>query len=116
MLEKYPMGRQLHLHAGCCADAGSLEEYRLFRERIESVCTRINERFGRGGPRRRRSCARSVTIGRRWSDLPRCDACLSPACTTAWASSARSSSRRATAAGRLILSRFAGAARELTQR
>jgi trehalose-6-phosphate synthase len=50
MLEKYPqwIGNFTLLQVAAPTRA-SLEEYRLFQERIEAVCRRINERFGGSG-------------------------------------------------------------------
>ena len=117
MLEKYPqwVGKFTFMQVAA-PTRSSLEEYRLFRERIESVCTRINERFGRGGP---------LPVILRVQDHDQqalvrfyraADACL----VTSLHDGMNLVSKEFVATrndeqGVLILSRFAGAARELTE-
>jgi len=117
MLEKYPqwVGKFTFMQVAA-PTRSSLEEYRLFRERIESVCTRINERFGRGGP---------LPVILRVQDRDQhalvrfyraADACL----VTSLHDGMNLVSKEFVATrndeqGVLILSRFAGAARELTE-
>ncbi len=117
MLEKYPqwVGNFTFMQVAA-PTRSSLEEYRLFRERIESVCTRINERFGRGGPP-------PVILRAQHHDQEAliqiyraADACLVTSLHDGMNLVCKEFvATRNDEQGVLILSRFAGAARELTE-
>jgi len=117
MLEKHPrwVGKFTFVQIAA-PTRSSLEEYRLFQERIEAVCRRINERFaGRGPPAvvlRAQHHEHDVLI----QFYRAADVCL----VTSLHDGMNLVSKEFVATrddeqGVLILSRFAGAARELTE-
>jgi trehalose 6-phosphate synthase len=117
MLEKYPqwVGNFTFMQVAA-PTRSSLEEYRLFRERIESVCERINDRFGRRGPA-------PVILRAQHHDQEAlvqiyraADACLVTSLHDGMNLVCKEFvATRNDEQGVLILSRFAGAARELTE-
>ena len=95
---------------------GSLDEYRFFQERIERLCERINQRFGKPGYRPVILLAQHHDHAALNELYRAADVCL----VTSLHDGMNLVSKEFVAArddeqGVLILSRFAGAARELTE-
>ena len=117
MLEKHPalVGRFTFVQIAA-PTRSSLEEYRFFQERIERLCTRINARFGRGSVMPVILVAEHHEHAALIEIYRAADACL----VTSLHDGMNLVCKEFVAArndeqGVLILSRFAGAARELTE-
>lgn len=117
LLEKRPewIGRFVFVQIAAPTRA-SLEEYRSFHERIDRVTARINERFGRPGYRPVHLVAQHHSHEQVTELFRACDVCV----VTSLHDGMNLVSKEFVAArdderGVLILSRFAGAARELTE-
>jgi trehalose 6-phosphate synthase len=117
LLEKHPewVGRFAVVQVAA-PTRSSLEEYRSFQERIERVCERINGRFGRAGYMPAILVARHHEHDALTELYRAADVCL----VTSLHDGMNLVSKEFVAArddehGVLILSRFAGAARELTE-
>ncbi|MEP7300534.1 MAG: trehalose-6-phosphate synthase [Caldimonas sp.] len=117
LLEKHPewVGR-FSLVQVAAPTRSSLDEYRSFQERIERVCERINGRFGRPGYQPAILLARHHEHEALTELYRAADACL----VTSLHDGMNLVSKEFVAArndeqGVLVLSRFAGAARELTE-
>ncbi len=117
MLEKYPEWQSRFTFVQVAAPSrGELEEYRLFQQRIESQVERINRRFGREDVPVVRLLAQHHDHAEVTKLYRAADACL----VTSLHDGMNLVSKEFIAArdderGVLILSRFAGAARELTE-
>jgi len=117
MLEKYPEWQSRFTFVQVAAPSRSvLEEYRLFQERITAQVERINGRFGRPGAPVIRLLAQHHDHDEVIKLYRAADACL----VTSLHDGMNLVSKEFIAArdderGVLILSRFAGAARELTE-
>ncbi len=117
LLEKYPewIGR-FTLVQVAAPTRGSLDEYRSFQERVERVCERINGRFGRPGYVPAMLLAEHHEHEALTELYRAADTCM----VTSLHDGMNLVSKEFVAArddeqGVLILSRFAGAARELTE-
>ena len=117
LLEKYPEWRERFTFVQVAAPSrGALEEYRSFRERIERTTDRINMRFGRPGQPVVRLLAQHHDHGQVMRLYRAADVCrvtslhagMTRVCKEFVA--ARDDER-----GVLVLSRFAGAAREMPE-
>jgi alpha,alpha-trehalose-phosphate synthase [UDP-forming] len=117
LLEKHPewIGRFSFVQVAA-PTRSSLDEYRAFQERIDRVCNRINERFGRPGYQPVHLLAQNHGHEALNELYRAADACL----VTSLHDGMNLVCKEFVAArndlqGVLILSRFAGAAREMTQ-
>jgi trehalose-6-phosphate synthase len=117
MLEKYPqwVGKFTLLQVAAPTRT-TLEEYRLFQERIEAVCRRINERFGSGGTPAVMLRAQHHEHEALVEIYRAADACLVTSLHDGMNLVCKEFvATRNDEQGVLILSRFAGAARELPE-
>jgi trehalose 6-phosphate synthase len=117
MLEKHPelIGEFVFLQIAA-PTRSSLEEYRFFQERIERLCARINERFGRGDTKPVILVAEHHEHDALMEIYRAADACLVTSLHDGMNLVCKEFvAARSDEQGVLILSRFAGAARELTE-
>jgi alpha,alpha-trehalose-phosphate synthase [UDP-forming] len=117
LLEKHPEWIERFVFVQVAAPTRSaLEEYRTFQERVERLAQRINERFGRAGYRPVHLLAQHHDSGAVNELFRAADMCI----VTSLHDGMNLVSKEFVAArndeqGVLVLSRFAGAAREMTE-